>query len=282
MAEIRIIDYIGVAKALEEAGFEQPKESLHDKKGKGIYRRHIFTVPAVEEGSPNQRIMVGESGGGSKRCRQFSCVGDSMDSMSIRMRWRSCHECEACMRLDPEDKANGSASPHARVDLCGPVAGEIIALEAESGSSGKVGTARSIPASAGIDMAKEVAVGEVVCAVVKSEPQPYCLGVVSAAAFKVKHQIECATGNPKEGDMVLQIRKLEPTTPAALECFVGNRLLNAHASCLRLRSITTKAAESSLDGVEKDQSKRTGTFIEGRKYQIERKTREEIWESMPQ
>ena len=76
----RVHTYEDVANVLKnKLKFETPKQTLHEKKGRGIFRRHIFTVPAVGDGSPNQRIVKGKEGGisGSQRCRQFTVDSSS-------------------------------------------------------------------------------------------------------------------------------------------------------------------------------------------------------------
>ena len=69
MYDKRIHDYLGVAKVLRKNNFETPKHDLNEKKGKGIYKRKIFTVPSMGSGSANQNIMRGKVDGRAGRCQ---------------------------------------------------------------------------------------------------------------------------------------------------------------------------------------------------------------------
>lgn len=266
MVEKRVYDYLGVAQVLLEKQFEIPKRDLHEKKGKGIYKRKIFTVPAAGEGSANQHVMQGKKGGitGSQKCRQFTSVGTPM---SIRMRLRSCHDCPSCMNLDPENKAQLECGSCKQTGLCGPVGGEIIQLHAESGTSGRIGIARSIPAARGAALAANAKEGEVVCMIVADEPQPFCIGVVSKAQFKVQHNTACSSGGVKQGDLLVTMRKLEPASAGSSTFVVTDRLLNVHSHCMRLCGIQTENEKrSKLGGVlVQGNDKSTGTYTEGQK-----------------
>ena len=85
----------------------------------------------------------------------------------------------------------------------------LVLLKSQSSGSSTRAT-RSAALAAGEGLAAAASVGDAVCVVVGTEPQPFCIGVVTKAQFVVAHDINSATGNAAVGDRMIRIRKLEP------------------------------------------------------------------------
>ena len=118
---------------------------------------------------------------------------------------------------------------------------------------------------------------------IKDEPQPFCLGVVSDVEFEVQHHLQCATGEAKKKDKVIRIRKLEPVVAGGSVFEVTGRFLNVHSHFVRMRQVETEDERRTvLDGVlSKDQTKQTGSYTEGQKVSISDETKAALWSSVP-
>ena len=250
--EVRIYGYKGVAETLLKAGYETPKESLMKKKGRGIKRRHVMTVSAADV---NQNITKGKTVDGSKVCRQFTCVNDPL---SCRVRRRGCHECEGCMRLDPEDLANSGEQPCKRQKLCGKLP-EIIQLEMDdTQSTTRVTRGKSAVESAtqAEVLSRTADVGDMICA--SASGVPFIIGIVrTKATVAAADTTSIETGNVKAGALVLEVTKLEPILVSSMEMQVTDRKLTVPASTVKLVKMEAKvnegnrAAIDSLEGVTK-------------------------------
>jgi hypothetical protein len=122
-ASVRINNFKDIKTTLLTLGADFPNQG--EFVPGGVYRRVFFDVPAIGPGSAPQNIPRGKSTKGATACRQFTDVNSKVerangtDCVSERMRPRSCHFCECCMRLDPTNRAMGGADPCRYADLCG-------------------------------------------------------------------------------------------------------------------------------------------------------------------
>ena len=184
--------------------------------------------------------------------------------------------------MDPEDKACRASGGCKQVELCGPVDGQIVLLKSQSsGSSTRV--TRGAALAAGEGLAAAASVGDAVCVVVGTEPQPFCIGVATKAQFVVAHDINSATGNAAVGDRMIRIRKLEPIAAGSHTYVVTDRALNVHSKFVRvgglcLGEVARTAADAPLPTAA---NKRTGKYVEGAKWELDEDERVKIWSSIP-
>jgi hypothetical protein len=82
-----------------EENLKQPDKSLIEKKGKGIYRRFFYYVPAEGVGAVNYKIARWEGIKGSNKIHQMRDVGEPG---LVEARLRSCH-CKPCYSERYED-----------------------------------------------------------------------------------------------------------------------------------------------------------------------------------
>ena len=122
-ASVRINNYKDIKTTLISLGADFPNNG--EFVPGGVYKRIFFDVPAIGPGSAPQDIPRGKSTKGATACRQFTDINGKVERkngkqyVSERMRPRSCHYCECCMRLDPTNRAMGGNDPCRYSDLCG-------------------------------------------------------------------------------------------------------------------------------------------------------------------
>jgi hypothetical protein len=250
MASVRIGGYKGVIETLKKKAWETPKGTLQSKiknGDKGIFKRHIFDIDMKDV---KQGIQKGKSLKGSKPCRQFTDVGDPL---SVRVRRRSCHECECCIKLDPQDyrgeqlvaalipeASDGpGSSPCNRQGYCGDVA-DVCKLELESGKNLPQTRGEKQKRTDGEKLARKVKIGDIICMKSTTEPQPVCLGVVEILPFKSQCNMSGASGPAGRIDVddeIMQIRKLEPVSQYANVLVVTDRQLIIHTHSVRLTEL---------------------------------------------
>ena len=176
-------------------------ERLIKKGGVGIYRRFIYWVPASGPGSINRNIQhcktLSSSLGGIKSLHHLCDIGQPG---KLRVRVGSCHRCPGCQQ--------GNFAACENVSFVGPT--EVIQLHPEGRAS--VRLSRNALNELGVRLAGEVKPKEIIAVELAVESEPFMLAEVVSTngPRKVSEMFESFLGQFKVGDMVLDVRKLEP------------------------------------------------------------------------
>lgn len=177
---------------------------VKQNKGVGIYRRFIYWVPAAGEGSINRNIqscqtLATKELGGIKSLHQLCDVG--MPGR-LRVRQCSCHSCDACKVQRFDECVN--------MELLGPV--ETITLHPDRGNS--VRMTRNALSEMGVSLSQQVREKEIIGVELEGENESFMLCQVLSASgpYTVSEGFESHMGEFKTGDVVLDVRKMEPTS----------------------------------------------------------------------
>ena len=178
-------------------------ERFIKKGGIGIYRRVIHWVPASGPGSINRNIQhcdtLKSSLGGIKSLHHMCDVGEPG---KLRVRIGSCHRCPGCERGDYAACENVS------------LIGEPVVIDLHPKGVRSVRLTRNALSELGAKLAAEVKVGEVIAVELAFQNESFMLGAVvsESGPRKVADDFESELGKFKSGDMVLDVRKLEPVS----------------------------------------------------------------------
>lgn len=175
------------------------------KKGcTGIYRRFIYWVPACGVGSIDRNIQLCKTLstkelGGIKSLHHLFDVGTPG---CLGVRQCSCHSCDACQQGRHEACAN--------MQLLGPV--ERIKLVPETGRS--VRLTRNALSELGIALSREVCHKEIIGIELEGANESFMLAEVlnESGPYTMEVAQESYMGKFMPGDVVLDVRKMEPTS----------------------------------------------------------------------
>lgn len=200
------------------------------KKGcTGIYRRFVYWVPACGAGSIDRNIQLCKTLstkelGGIKSLHELCDIGVPG---SLRVRQCSCHSCEACKQ--------GRHAACINMELLGPV--ETIKLEPETGRS--VRLTRNALSEMGVALSREVRHKEIIGIELEGANESFMLGEVlsETGPYTIQVALESYMGQFKPGDVVLDVRKLEPTSAGSSMYELTDKCFPVFVEDIRKRNV---------------------------------------------
>eukprot|EP00732_Lithocolla_globosa_P000920 Lithocolla_globosa_v1_NODE_366_length_4288_cov_54.588944.p1 type:complete len:700 gc:universal NODE_366_length_4288_cov_54.588944:3111-1012(-) len=179
--------------------YTTPKQTLYQKKGKGIYRRFFHYVPQTGKGSVNYRIRDCERLDGSSKLHQLRDIGIGGRLM---VRERSCHHCESCWSGDWEDCRHVS------------IVGEPKEVVLSQASDLAVRTRSSLK-RVELEIA-QIKSDNIFAVALDSQNEPWMLCAATAKARKVKEDFSESGVRYIKNDLIIDVRKLEPINPGSM------------------------------------------------------------------
>jgi hypothetical protein len=184
--------------------YMEPRQTLFEKRGRGIYRRVFFYVPQTGEGSVNYRIAECGTLDGSSSLHQFRDIGLPE---RLRVRTRSCHHCDSCW--------DGRWSECRYIDIVGTPTD--VRLSPASDPAPRI--TRNLLAKRGAELCKEVGDGEFIAAELDSENEAWMLCMVRGRTYVVDKDFTSTIGQHsfdfRCNDTVIDVQKLEPIAPGS-------------------------------------------------------------------
>ena len=204
--------------------------------GVGIYRRFIYWVPACGEGSIDRHIqkcktLKTKELGGIKSLHQLCDIGIPG---SLRVRQCSCHQCPACQA--------GQYGRCENLSLLGPT--ETVTLEPDGGRS--VRLTRNALSDAGVLLSREVCSGEIIGVELTGMNESFMLAEVLSPSgpYAITTASESVMGLLQPGDLVLDIRKLEPTSLGSSMYEVTEKQFPIFIEDIRKRNMQNELSET--------------------------------------
>ena len=187
-----------------------PKQSLFEKKGKGVFRRFFHFMPVRGPTAINRRIQHCNTVTGSKPHRAFVDIGVPG---KVWMARRSCHQCDGCLQMDYSKCENkkyqltekGAEDPGGYVDL--------VPKKGGPGRAVARGYLRTIGRSIADDLGTGHQGGVVVVVEMSAESEAWAICVTEGEVERVTesdaHEYPCF----EPGDVVIRLKKIRTHFP---------------------------------------------------------------------
>jgi len=205
--------------------------------GVGIFRRFIYWVPASGTGSINRNFQhcqtLSSSLGGIKSLHHLSDVGIPGQ---LRVRTGSCHRCAGCQR--------GAFDLCDNIRFVGPA--EVITLHPKEKASIRLG--RHALSDLGVKLAGEAKEHELLAVELSYANEAFmlCEVVSTAGVYRIEKDFESNLGNFKSGDMVLDVRKLEPVSAGSSHYEYTEKVFPIFVEDIRKRRMAEHLCEADL------------------------------------
>ena len=173
----------------------QPKRTLYEKKGVGVYKRVFFFV-----GPKDVKHNLTECDGvaGSSTFHEFTDIGREG---FLKCRVMSCHRCINCQDFHPELCLN--------LHRTGPQL--LRAVKFKSGGRVDVPLTRSSVAVNGRVQAEKIVIGTIFSVELDDMQEPWMLAKATSALHKYEGPIKTTwMGEIRPGDMIINVIKLDP------------------------------------------------------------------------
>ena len=178
----------------------QPKRSLYDKKGVGVFKRVFFFMGAKDV---KHNLAECSSVPGSSKFHEFRDIGREG---FLNCRVLSCHRCIHCQNLRPQDCLN----LHRTGDQL------LRQVTLKSGGAVVVPLLRSSVGISGKANAALVKIGAIFSVELDSTQEPWMLAKATSELYKYDGASkETWMGRIDPGDMIINVVKLEPTAAGA-------------------------------------------------------------------
>ena len=199
-------------------------KDYYTKKGAGVYRRVFHYVPSHGDGAVDRNIRGCATLNGIKKIHQMLDIGEPGKLM---IRTRSCH-CDSCW--------NGRYGECANKERCGDPWTVCLQPKAHR----RLAETPVEIAEVGLKISREAQKDAVVCVMVRQEHEPWMLGKVcgSLGSYELKSAaVDTPYATLVPGDVVLEVRKLEPINPGTKVFDVTTKVFPVRAKDVRLGKI---------------------------------------------
>ena len=207
-----------------------PKQSLFEKKGKGVFRRFFHFIPVRGPTAINRRIQHCNTVTGSKPHRAFVDIGVPG---KVWMARRSCHQCDGCLQMDHSKCENkkyqltekGAEDPGGYVDL--------VPKKAGPGRAVTRGYLTTIGRSIADDLGTGHQGGVVVVVEMSAESEAWAICVTEGEVERVTESDAQEYPCFEPGDVVIRLKKYEPISPGSSSFDLTSKTILADVGDLR-------------------------------------------------
>lgn len=159
--------------ARDRSGLSRPRYSLHQKKGRGIYRRFFYWIPSKGIGAVNRLNLPKLKAEGTSKLHEFVDIG-VVGTVSTRR--ASCHRCDGCWDAVNRSQCANSSYVGTPIELS--ITRDIVPAAAAQRMN------RATLNRDAIERARGAAIGSIVCIETHHEEQmhPWVLGRILQGA----------------------------------------------------------------------------------------------------
>lgn len=228
--------------ASARSGLDTPRQSLAQKKGRGIYRRFFYWIPSKGAGAVDRSNLPKLKAEGTSRLHEFVDIGVPG---IVSTRRAACHRCEACWMFDRFNCKN--------IRYTGaPVELQITLETVPSAAVARID--RAALNRAAIARASEAVVGSVVCVETHKDEQmhPWLIAEVvktmhNAPAASPAHDPEKDPVHlepVKADEAVLMVKLYEALEPGSFLFFPSEISVLVPARKVRVSGVVLEAVRS--------------------------------------